>query len=59
MHIIYIDDSADEQLALYSALAIPVEHWRECFALIKSYRSELRDTLLPKLKSGKLKMRNN
>jgi len=42
MHLIYIDDSADEKLALYSALAIPVEHWRESFSMIKEFRSKLR-----------------
>lgn len=42
MHLIYIDDSADEKLALYSALAIPVEQWRESFALVKEFRKELR-----------------
>jgi hypothetical protein len=42
MHLIYIDDSADEKLALYSALAIPVEHWRESFSMIKEFRSGLR-----------------
>ncbi len=42
MHIIYIDDSADQVLAIYSALAIPVEQWRDIFLEVKKFRHELR-----------------
>jgi len=44
MHLIYIDDSADEKLALYSALAIPVDQWRNAFMQLKTYRQNLRRT---------------
>ena len=42
MHLIYIDDSADERLAIYSALAIPAEQWRIAFDTIRQYRRDLR-----------------
>jgi hypothetical protein len=42
MHLIYIEDSADEQTSVFSALAIPVEQWRACFAAVKQFRRELR-----------------
>jgi hypothetical protein len=42
MHLIYIDDSADEQLAIFTALALPVEQWRSCFAKVKEFRRMLR-----------------
>ncbi|HUJ09560.1 MAG TPA: hypothetical protein VL171_05990 [Verrucomicrobiae bacterium] len=42
MHLIYIEDSGDEQLAIFSALAIPVEQWRDCFTRIKEFRRNLK-----------------
>ena len=42
MHLIYMDDSADEQLAIYSALAIPADQWRIAFNAIRDYRRQLR-----------------
>lgn len=42
MHLIYIDDSADEKLAIYSALALPADQWRNAFLEIKRYRQDLR-----------------
>lgn len=42
MHLIYIDDSADEKLSVYSALALPADQWRTAFADMKQYRQELR-----------------
>jgi hypothetical protein len=27
MHILYVDDSHDEQLIVFSALAIPIDQW--------------------------------
>jgi hypothetical protein len=42
MHLIYIEDSADEHLAVFSALAIPVEQWRICFAMLRDFRRHLK-----------------
>jgi hypothetical protein len=42
MHIIYIDDSGDNQISIYSALAIPVEHWKTAFSQTLQYRSKLK-----------------
>lgn len=42
MHLVYIDDSADERLAVFSALAIPVEQWRAAFTLVKQFRHDLK-----------------
>ena len=39
MHLIYIDDSADEKLSVYSALALPADQWRTAFADMKQYRA--------------------
>jgi hypothetical protein len=43
MHLIYIDDSKDEQQCVFSALAIPIKRWQEVFAVVKEYRHTLRD----------------
>lgn len=42
MHLIYIDDSRDEQLCVFSALAIPSDTWTEAFGLVKDFRRGLR-----------------
>jgi hypothetical protein len=45
MHLIYIDDSKDDQgggPVVFSGLAVPVEGWRDTFQLIKAYRQELK-----------------
>jgi hypothetical protein len=42
MHLIYIEDSADEHLAVFSALAIPVEQWRTCFGMLRDFRRALK-----------------
>lgn len=42
MHLIYIDDSRDEQWCVFSALAIPVDQWHEAFGQIREFRRELR-----------------
>ena len=42
MHLIYIDDSADEKLAIYSAMALPADQWRNAFMAMKQYRQGLR-----------------
>ena len=43
MYLIYIDDSKDEQLCVFSALAVPVIEWRNVFQRIKAYRKALQD----------------
>lgn len=43
MHLIYIDDSKDEHLCVFSALAIPIDRWQEAFEVIKNHRRTLRD----------------
>jgi len=42
MHIIYVDDSGDEELAIFSALAIPVRQWHRCFQEVRDFRRELK-----------------
>jgi hypothetical protein len=42
MHLIYIEDSADERLAIFTALAIPVEQWRICFGMVRDFRRGLK-----------------
>lgn len=42
MHLIYIDDSRDEQLCVFSALAIPVDQWRAALQQIREFRRRLR-----------------
>ncbi len=42
MHLIYIEDSADENLAIFSALALPVEQWRTCFSIVRDFRKDLK-----------------
>lgn len=44
MHLIYIDDSSDEKLSVFSALTIPAENWNLCFEQIKEFRHELKTT---------------
>ena len=43
MHLIYIDDSQDEKLCVFSALAIEVSQWRGVFECVRSFRRELRE----------------
>lgn len=42
MHLVYIDDSGDDRLSVFSALAIPVEGWRTSLNLIKEFRQGLK-----------------
>jgi len=42
MHLIYVDDSRDEQLCVFSALALPVDQWHEAFRQVREFRRELR-----------------
>ena len=42
MHLIYIDDSRDEKLCVFSALAIPADSWRAAFSVVRDFRHSLR-----------------
>lgn len=42
MHLIYIDDSQDEKLVVFSALAIPANQWRNAFQQIQEFRRALK-----------------
>ena len=42
MDIIYIDDSRDEKLCVFSALAIPADSWRAAFSVVRDFRHSLR-----------------
>ena len=42
MRLVYIDDSRDEQICVFSALIIPAERWRECFELVRTFRRGLK-----------------
>jgi hypothetical protein len=42
MHFVYIDDSGDEQVAIFSALAIPDDQWKANYEAIKAFRQEIK-----------------
>ena len=42
MHLIYIDDSRDEELCVFSALAVPVDQWHVAFQQVRDFRRSLR-----------------
>lgn len=42
MHLFYIDDSKDEQIAVFSALSVPADQWRDTYNRIKSFRAALK-----------------
>lgn len=42
MHFVYMDDSGDENVRAYSALAIADTDWKDIFSQIKAYRRELK-----------------
>ncbi len=42
MHLIYIDDSGDNQIHVFSALAIPVDQWQTAFTQIREFRRGLK-----------------
>lgn len=43
MHFIYIDDSTDRPLNVFSALCIPCDRWNEAFNRFKLWRKHLKD----------------
>lgn len=42
MHFVYIDDSGDEKVRAYSALAFADTDWKEVFEYVKAYRRQLK-----------------
>jgi hypothetical protein len=44
MHLIYIDDSRDEVLCTFSALAIAADVWRNAFEEVKQFRRQLKQS---------------
>ena len=42
MHLVYIDDSKDEELCIFSALAISATLWQGAFEQVRNFRHELR-----------------
>jgi hypothetical protein len=42
MHIFYVDDSKDEKLAIFSAIAIPGDQWKACFRSVKAFRQDIK-----------------
>jgi len=42
MHLIYIDGSGDEQLCIFSCLALPIDQWHAAFRQVREFRRELR-----------------
>lgn len=40
MHLVYIDESGDEEKFIYTALAIPANRWHSCLKMIKEFRHE-------------------
>ncbi len=41
-YIVYIDDSGDESLAIFSAIAVPIDLWSLTFERLREFRSSLR-----------------
>ena len=44
MHLIYIDDSRDEEVCVFSVLIIPAGQWRACFEQLRTFRRSLKDS---------------
>jgi len=44
MYLIYIDDSRDEELCVFSALAVPSDEWRKAFLEVRQLRRGLKET---------------
>lgn len=42
MHLVYLDDSRDEQLCVFSGLIIPDAEWRGCFEQLRTFRRDLK-----------------
>lgn len=44
MHLVYLDDSRDEELCVFSGLIVPADEWRTCFEQLKTFRRGLKAT---------------
>ena len=44
MHLIYLDDSFEKPLQIYSAIAVPANRWDQCFNAIKEWRRALKQS---------------
>ncbi|MCI0692593.1 DUF3800 domain-containing protein [candidate division KSB1 bacterium] len=44
MHLLYIDDSHDEKIYVFSALALPVNQWRQAYQQVRDWRQSLQKT---------------
>lgn len=44
MHLVYIDDSHDETLGVFSALAVPADAWQCVFQQIRDFRRKLKSS---------------
>lgn len=44
MHLVYIDDAKDDQLACFSAIAIPEDTWQRCLDHLIDMRRQMRDS---------------
>ena len=44
MHLVYIDDSRDEEVCAFSAIIVPADHWRESFERLLAYRRLLKQS---------------
>jgi len=42
MHLIYLDDSFEKPVQIYSAIAVPANRWTECFEQLKNWRRALK-----------------
>jgi len=42
MHLVYIDDSGDEVVSIFSALAIPADQWQSAFATVRQFRRDIK-----------------
>lgn len=42
--IVYLDDSRDEELCVFSGLIVPVAVWRSCFETLRDFRRELKES---------------
>jgi hypothetical protein len=42
MHLVYLDDSRDEKLAVATALLLPAERWNDAFAIVRQWRRDLK-----------------
>ena len=44
MHLVYIDDSGDEEIGVFTALAVPVTEWRNNFDAARLFRRQIRQS---------------